>query len=274
LHLAFALAAVLVSAFPVIPALGQAITDVPTLPAPAKAPQATTIQMSLDSPADGIDVVNGRRVNIGGWAADTSGPGPGVDMVKVYIDGPMDEGGTFLGNAKYGTARNDVAGLLGNNSYTNTGFDYAWTPSGIGRGQHVLFVYAHSGNGWAYRTVSVTGPDIPNPTPTPLPAPTMAPPPQGSNNQGGYPNQGGGYQNPGGYNPYQGPLTPYGGTYLNTGLNNFGYMNQGANIPGYETSPWGAACVPTSPYSQASSYMQPQPCTSPKWLNGAPFTGF
>src|SRR5581483_228261 len=90
------LGALLVLAVPVMPALGQGSTDI------------STIKVSVDSPSDGTNVDNGRRINVGGWAADTASPtnGTGVDVVRVYLDGPMDSG-KLLGDAKYGHARND-----------------------------------------------------------------------------------------------------------------------------------------------------------------------
>ena len=261
LRLLFGLGALFALAIPVIPALGQGSTDL------------STIKVSIDSPSEGIDVQNGRRVIIGGWAADTAGMtgNTGVDVVKVYLDGPMDSG-QLLGNAKYGAARNDVAGILVNNVYTNSGFDYQWTPQNVGLGQHILFVYAHSSvsDTWAYQTVTVNGPNFI----TPIPTPTMvaAPPPpqqQHAMNQ----------QMP---NPNQGPMTPYGGTYLNNGNGygnaSYGYGQYGNNAgflgggyAGYGPPPMGPQCG-AMPFSSAASY--PVPCGSPRWQTGAPFLGW
>jgi hypothetical protein len=269
LRILLALGALVALALPVMPALGQGSTDLST----------STIKVSVDSPADGVDVQNGRKVNVGGWAADTSGHSgtTGVDIVRIYLDGPMDSG-QMLGQAKYGGARNDVAGILGNNVYTNSGFDYAWTPQNVGLGQHLLFVYAHSSitDTWAYQTVSVNGPNFITPTPTPLPV--QAPPPgQQGNQQYGPGNQQYGQQY-GPPNPNQGPLTPYGGTYLYNGQgqqgfgnygNGYGYM--GGGYAGYGPPPMGPQCG-GAPFSSSASY--PVPCSGPRWQNGAPFMGF
>src|ERR1041384_4199094 len=79
---------------------------------PATPALVSTVQVSLDSPSDGSDIASGRKVIVGGWAVDTAGPGTGVDQVKVYLDGPMDNGGTLIGTAKYGGTRIDVATSL------------------------------------------------------------------------------------------------------------------------------------------------------------------
>src|SRR5205814_1529446 len=97
----------------------------PAVPAMAQGTgtSVTTTMISIDSPADGATVTNGTQVDVGGWAADSAGPGTGVDMVRVYLDGRMDAGGTLAGNANYGGSRPDVATALGSSNYTNSGFD-------------------------------------------------------------------------------------------------------------------------------------------------------
>src|SRR6266545_733037 len=107
LRLLMALASILALAVPAGPALAQGTTS--------------TTMISIDSPADGATVTNGTQVDVGGWAADTAGPGTGVDMVRVYLDGRMDSGGTLLGNANYGGNRPDVATALGSSNYTASG---------------------------------------------------------------------------------------------------------------------------------------------------------
>jgi len=258
-QLFIALAVSLAFGFSVAPALGQAVAT------PANSSMNSTIQMSLDTPADGFDVQMGRKIAVGGWAVDTA-PGGSIDIVRIYLDGPMDSG-TLLGNAKYGGARPDVGTLLGNPAYANSGFDYAWIPTPIGLGTHIVFVYAHSAatDTWAYRTVSVNGPNFPTYTPTRLPMPTQAPapPPQGQ----------GGYQNQGGFNPYQGPMTPYGGTYLNTANNNYPFIT---NNPTGANGGWNQNCLPSGGIGP-SGPIPPMPCGNNftnQFQLGAPFTGF
>jgi hypothetical protein len=185
LRFLLALASIFALAIPTAPAFSQSAT--------------TTTMISIDSPTDGATVTNGTQVNVGGWAADTAGPGTGVDMVRIYLDGRMDAGGTLAGNANYGGNRPDVGTALGSSNYISSGFDYLWTPSNLSSGTHQIYVYAHSiANGWAYKTVNVT---VSGPPAASTPTRPMGP--------GAY---GPGYG--------QGPTTPYGGTFLN---NQYGY---------------------------------------------------
>jgi len=203
-----ALAAIVVLSIPAVPALGQGATS--------------TTMISIDSPADGTTITNGSQVDIGGWAADSAGPGTGVDMVRVYIDGRMDADGKLLGNANYGGARPDVATTLGSVDMTNSGYDLVWNATGLGGGSHMFYVYAHSiANGWAYKTVGFTAPAQPTPAPA-----------RGQMGPGGP----GGY----GYNGPMGPTTPYGGGYLNnTPYGGYGSYNSGYGGGGG----YGGGCV-------------------------------
>jgi len=254
------------------PSAGQGITS-------------ATTQISLDSPLDASQVAIGAHVDIGGWAIDTEGPDTGVDLVQVYLDGPMDGGGTFVGPAHYGHARPDVAVALGSTSYTNSGFDYVWIPSSLSSGMHTLYVYAHTkANGWQYVTVSIIGPNAPNsgqpqnvgnaPAPNQQGAGAGGQTNAGSSGQTGgsaaAPNQG---QNAGPYSgPYPGPyapgpyaFTPYGGTYLNN----------------WQTSGQGyGSCfgVNAGQCGGGYGYGQMPPFSGPPPMNplqpGAPFMGF
>ncbi len=156
---------------------------------------AGTIRITIDTPAAGATVINGGQTNIGGWAADTAAGSAGIDAVHIYLDGPMDGGGTLIGTADYGGARPDVAAALGNSAFTNTGFDFVWSPATLTGGQHTLYIYAHSvANGWASTTVNVTGPG-------PAPSASTQPAAGSSGQMGAGPVP-------------SGPTTPYGGTYL------------------------------------------------------------
>lgn len=219
----FGLVSVLALAVSAVPALGQGVTG-----APPMAPASTTAQISIDSPSNGANVNNGSQVLIGGWAADTMGPGTGIDMVRVYLDGPMDSGGTLLGNATYGGSRPDVASSLGSANFTNTGFDFQWTPSNLSGGNHTIYVYAHStGGSWTSSTVTVTAPA----TPTPLP------------------------RTGGGYGP-QGPTTPYGGEFLYNPGGGFG--GYGLCTPGFN-DPYAPQCRGVPPYGAPPPPPPPPP---------------
>jgi len=121
LRFLLALGATVALVLPAVPAMAQSTAQ-------GTSTATTTTMISIDSPADGATVTNGTQVDVGGWAADSAGPGTGVDMVRIYLDGRMDAGGTLAGNANYGGSRPDVATALGSANFTNSGFDYLWTP--------------------------------------------------------------------------------------------------------------------------------------------------
>jgi hypothetical protein len=193
LRFLFGLVAVVAIAFPVFPALGQTTG-------------ATTTRIEVDGPAEGATVTNGTQLLIGGWTGDPAGPGTGVDMVRVYLDGQMDAGGKLLGNATVGVSRPDVATATGNPAFATAGYNYLWTPSGLAGGAHVLYVYAHTvaTDTWSFKSVSVTAPAQPA-TPTPAGPPGAGPP--GSYPPGSYPPGG---QPPGSYPPGSYPSGSYG----------------------------------------------------------------
>ncbi len=264
---------------------------------------STTTQISIDTPSSGTQIEAGKKVNIGGWAADPTGPGTGVDTVRVYLDGPMDGGGTLVGNATYGGVRADVAIALGNPSAVNSGFDLTWTPQSIEGGTHVLFVYARSAaGGWTYSTINVDAPVSSAPAPSQLRARggsgPFDPGPSTSVNQYNQPNnqsQGYNQQNNQGYNnQYQGynqgynqgysggygnGSTPYGGSFLNNG--NVPYQGYSAPCNGGPCGggPYGTSFMPGTLcpiYSNSSStYGQGPMCGGVNpWQTGAPFMGF
>jgi len=227
----FGIASVLALTLPAIPALGQGVTGVPPTTS------STTTRISIDSPSSGATITTGSQVQIGGWAADTMGPGTGIDMVQIFLDGTMDGGGTLLGNATYGGARPDVAASLGSSAFTNTGFDFQWTPANLSGGNHTLYVYAHATNGaWSLSSVTLSSAA----TPTPLPR-----------------SGGGGYN--GGYGQ-QGPTTPYGGSFLyNPGG---GYGGYGQCTPGF-SDPYAPGCGGPPPYGGIPPYPIPPPPPPP-----------
>ncbi len=138
-------------------------------------PSSGTAQISIDGPTEGATLTQGSHVIIGGWAADLAGPGTGVAAVRIYVDGPMDAGGTLLGDANYGSPRQDVAAALGTSAVANSGYDFTWTVTGLSAGGHVIYVYARSTSGaWSFKTVSVTAPTPPTTTPAPAGTPGSA----------------------------------------------------------------------------------------------------
>jgi hypothetical protein len=149
-----AVATLLALAIPTVPASAQ--TTSATTPAQPGS-TANTIQIMIDGPAAGSLIRNGTRIIVGGWAVDPAGPGVGIDMVRVYLDGQMEAGGTLLGAATTGGQRPDVAAALGNPAFRDSGFDFFWTPTNLAGGNHTLYVYAHSvtSNSWAYKSVTV-----------------------------------------------------------------------------------------------------------------------
>jgi len=118
---------------------------------PAAAQTATTI-IQLESPSGSTP--SSTRFMVNGWAADPTGRGTGVDIVEVYLGDPQD-GGQDLGQATYGQPRPDVARTLGDQRFTNSGFQLALE---VPPGQYTLFVLAHLNtagpdDGWASYSV-------------------------------------------------------------------------------------------------------------------------
>jgi len=85
--------------------------------------------MSVDAPGNNAVVSIGD--NIGGWAIDRGGAGPGVDAVHVWAFPAAGGAPIFVGAASIGNWRGDVAGAFGG-QYLYSGFNLALanTPSG------------------------------------------------------------------------------------------------------------------------------------------------
>jgi hypothetical protein len=108
----------------------------------------------VDTPAEAA-VIQGSTVFIGGWAVDPSSTSPGIDRVELYLDGPSGTG-AWIGSARYGTARPDVAAALGHPDWNRSGFGLEWAPAGVAPGLHTVYVYAYAYGGTsASRTVNV-----------------------------------------------------------------------------------------------------------------------
>jgi Bacterial Ig domain len=132
---------------------------------------ANTIEGSIDLPGD-VSVSTAASFRVAGWLVDTSAQGwAGFDQVQVY-DGPMDGGGKQLATATVGLDRPDVAAVLGNPSWSASGYDAIVPGSAIQPGLVTVYVYGHTPDrGWWYRTTYVVASSIP---PLSLAAPNPA----------------------------------------------------------------------------------------------------
>jgi hypothetical protein len=100
-------------------------------------------QALLETPPAGAHVTQPFKIR--GWAVDASSRvGPGVDVVQVYaypgstLQGPP----VFLGTARYGDARSDVAGSFGGPQFTKSGFYLE--ARGLTSGAYILAIFPHN----------------------------------------------------------------------------------------------------------------------------------
>ncbi|HLH21932.1 MAG TPA: hypothetical protein VK066_05390 [Chloroflexota bacterium] len=124
-----------------------------------------TVQVVVDTPAAGSHVAG--PVLLQGWAADpASASGTGVRDVAVYADGPADGGGAYLGEARYGLPRADVARALGAGRFAASGFAL---PLVLPPGPHTLYVYAETADARSAPTLVAldAGPQVVSGTPPP-----------------------------------------------------------------------------------------------------------
>jgi hypothetical protein len=235
-------ALVLLLALPVGPALGQDAGAV----------------ISLDWPGDGQSAALGQNVVFGGWAAEWSAAGTGIDRVAVY-DAPMTAGGQIVAEAVYGAGRTDVAAAYGP-AWLNSEFTATWRATGA-TGNRTFWVYAHSmdDDGWTNKTVTIRlTPATEAVAPAPLPA-AVQPTPDNRNQAMGQ-------------NPYM---------QQNQAMGQNPYMQQNPNdyrqpMPGqYGQQMAGQYPQMQGPYGQYPQY-GPQYAgqfASPYGPNGMPFTG-
>src|SRR4051794_34513196 len=78
------------------------------------------VQIVVDTPTDGS--VTGPDLTLSGWAMGLAGDGLGVDSIVVFADGAGEDRGRFLGTARYGLPRPDVAAARGDTRATNLGY--------------------------------------------------------------------------------------------------------------------------------------------------------
>jgi hypothetical protein len=133
-------------------------------PVGSVAAQTATTIIQVESPSSASPAATKLMVN--GWAADPTGRGTGVDLVQIYLGDP-DAGGQDLGQATYGQARADVARTLGDQRFTNSGFQLAVE---VPPGQYTLYVYAHlntasADDGWASFNTNFTASSSVRPDP-------------------------------------------------------------------------------------------------------------
>lgn len=123
----------------------------------------TNIRLSLDNPRENevITEANKSSVRISGWSVNTGySENTGIDRVEIYLNGPKDFG-QFLGEAEYGTERQDVANALGNANFVNSGYSLEFDASELEAGsENTLFIYSFSNSGAYYpglRSIKMEG---------------------------------------------------------------------------------------------------------------------
>jgi hypothetical protein len=91
---------------------------------------------SLDSPV--ANSIATGSVRVSGWALDAAATsGTGVDRVQVFLDD------VYVATATYGQARADIGGAFGAR-FTNSGFTYQLSLSGVTVGSHTAKVHVRS----------------------------------------------------------------------------------------------------------------------------------
>jgi hypothetical protein len=93
---------------------------------------------------------------IEGWAIDESKvPGAKIDYVGIYLDNKPQDGGRFISRCDYGTAREDIGKVLGD-EFINSGFFYRIDSNKIEDGLIKLYIYFHSNKfQWKYDEIEL-----------------------------------------------------------------------------------------------------------------------
>jgi hypothetical protein len=109
-----------------------------------------TIIGFVDQPASGATISSGASFTVSGWVVDTTAEGwAGIDGVQVTL------GGNVLANAAIAQSRPDVAAVLGNPFYANSGFN-AVVSAALPTGPQTLTIVAHTpGRGSWTKPVSI-----------------------------------------------------------------------------------------------------------------------
>ena len=95
-----------------------------------------------------------------GWAGDfNTESGTGIDNIEFWLDGKPLEG-KFLGKAKIGIERNDIAEKYGE-KFRKSGYSFDLNITNIEKGTHELNIYAHSLYfGWENITYNINISDV------------------------------------------------------------------------------------------------------------------
>ncbi|MBA7466980.1 Tol-Pal system protein TolB [subsurface metagenome] len=124
---------------------------------PGEPGNAENIKMSVDSLRQNEVIKEDKKnkLRISGWAADFNvTDSTGIDKVEIYLNGPKGFG-KFLGEAKYGLERQDVADAFGNPNYLNSGYSFTYDASSFEPGSlHSFYVYSLSSKG-EYQLIKV-----------------------------------------------------------------------------------------------------------------------
>jgi hypothetical protein len=115
---------------------------------------ATPPRIAIEAPtANGV--VSAPFV-VSGWAVDPeAASGTGMDTVQVFTCPVACTGsnGTFRGMATYGLARPDVATLMGNSRFTNSGFSFTFSTLPVGQYEVQLQIRSTYSARWYVRWV-------------------------------------------------------------------------------------------------------------------------
>ena len=118
-------------------------------------------RVSVERPAENTTIQED-TYPIRGWALhQTTSPNTGVTDVHIWLDAPSPPNGQFLGGARYGIERPDIASLYGE-KYRYSGFELTWDTHTVTPGVHTLYIAArHPDASWSanqIRTVTVQHP--------------------------------------------------------------------------------------------------------------------
>jgi spore coat protein CotH len=113
------------------------------------------IKNNIDTPAYNNEVMD--NVSIRGWALDlNSKTDPGIESIFVF-DGPSVNQDAYLGKARAGFSRKDVADFFNNPSYENSGFQFEFNSLNLTNGIHDLYVYTfNKNNNYSVNILKVT----------------------------------------------------------------------------------------------------------------------
>src|SRR5262245_11445723 len=104
----------------------------------------------IDTPSPGATLTS--AFEVGGWALEAAAAsGTGVDAMQFYVypnDGNAP--GVYVGSGSYGLSRPDVGAIFGSR-FTNSGYHH--TITGLGPGNYLLGVFAHSTLGGTYSII-------------------------------------------------------------------------------------------------------------------------